>query len=649
MVSPFRGRRQLRAMRADPVKRYLLTMVVVVGVPALVLAWALGGVVVHRLSDHMLSIAGAEVQSFVEGLLPDAGAAANAVTPSLRDRTWWNGLGDRLMRNPQTVAVRAYDEHGRIVYANDANLVGMQPLSSSSLHGALKGKSTAHMLGGVLTGFQRRFTVLVPVTYGPGGPPGAIEVVQDFRSLQDELSLARWLLVGGVGLLAIVFLGALVPLTRRLARSSFLDPLTQLPNRRYLEAAARVALARNARAGTIAALFLIDLDRFKVVNDALGHRSGDRLLCAARRPPAAGRAGRRLRRAPGRRRVRVAPLGGRRDRLARARRPASRRRFELPVGVDRHTVRLDASIGIALFPRDGRDLPALLHSAEVAMYRAKSTKVPFEFYRPDLHPTSSEGLHLEGELKGAIESGALEMVYQPIRDLATGHTVAAEALVRWRHPIRGVLTPDTFIGLAEDTGLIRRIDRWTLHAAAGQLARWSRAGLQVSVSVNLSGQTATDPTLLDDLDAALLATGAPPDLLVLEVTERSAIADMESSAGILHGARDRGVQVALDDFGTGYSSLANLERLPVGYIKIDKGFVSGIGHFAKDEHLIRAITGFSRGMGIPIVAEGIERIDQLEWLRREGVPYGQGFLLARPSDAGLVMEGAPSGSLGVVA
>ena len=648
MVSPFRGRRQLRAMRADPVKRYLLTMVVVVGVPALVLAWALGGVVVHRLSDHMLSIAGAEVQSFVEGLLPDAGAAANAVTPSLRDRTWWNGLGDRLMRNPQTVAVRAYDEHGRIVYANDANLVGMQPLSSSSLHGALKGKSTAHMLGGVLTGFQRRFTVLVPVTYGPGGPPGAIEVVQDFRSLQDELSLARWLLVGGVGLLAIVFLGALVPLTRRLARSSFLDPLTQLPNRRYLEAAARVALARNARAGTIAALFLIDLDRFKVINDALGHRSGDRLLCAlGDRLQQVVRAGDYVARQGG---DEFALLLSEVDETA-SHAAASRisTALELPVGVDRHTVRLDASIGIALFPRDGRDLPALLHSAEVAMYRAKSTKVPFEFYRPDLHPTSSEGLHLEGELKGAIESGALEMVYQPIRDLATGHTVAAEALVRWRHPIRGVLTPDTFIGLAEDTGLIRRIDRWTLHAAAGQLARWSRAGLQVSVSVNLSGQTATDPTLLDDLDAALLATGAPPDLLVLEVTERSAIADMESSAGILHGARDRGVQVALDDFGTGYSSLANLERLPVGYIKIDKGFVSGIGHFAKDEHLIRAITGFSRGMGIPIVAEGIERIDQLEWLRREGVPYGQGFLLARPSDAGLVMEGAPSGSLGVVA
>ena len=203
------------------------------------------------------------------------------------------------------------------------------------------------------------------------------------------------------------------------------------------------------------------------------------------------------------------------------------------------------------------------------------------------------------------------------------------------------MAPSEFIPLAEDTGLIRLLDRWSLEQAALQLAHWHRTGHQLYVSVNLSAQTASDSDLLTDLARVLEQTSAPPGLLVLEVTERSAIADMESSAGILEGARDMGVRVALDDFGKGYSSLATLDQLPIGYLKIDQEFVRGIGKRSKDEYLIRAIAGFSRGVGIPIVAEGIETEEQLQWLRAEGIRLGQGFLLATPAAPEAVVANEP--------
>lgn len=632
MTLPGRAGARLRAFRADPLKRYLLSTLLLIAVPALVLGWVLGSWVVERLSNHMLDIAGAEVQSFVEGLLPSNDGKGPAEAPGPSNTAWWEAFGARLMRNPRTIAVRVYDGSGRIVFANNPDLVGMQPAGSGALDQALRGRAATRLEGSVLAPLDRRFTVLVPVAFGPNAPAGAIEVVQEFRSLSRELALTRWLIVGVVLALVLLFLAVLLPLTRRMATSAFVDRLTGLPNRRYLEDAARVVLERNQHFGTSAALFVIDLDRFKIVNDTLGHRAGDRLLQAvAERLQGHVRGGDYVARQGG---DEFALLLSGTDRTA-AHAAASRvsTALDRPVEVGRRSVRPNASLGIALFPNDGDTLDTLLQHAEIAMYRAKSAKVPFEFYRSDLNPYSSEGLFLETELRDAIEADGLELLYQPIRDLGDLRTVGVEALVRWHHPRRGLVPPTEFVPLAEDTGLIRQLDRWVLHRAARQLASWHRAGLDLYVSVNLSAQTVGDPDLLTDLATALGGSSAPPDRLVLEVTERTAIADMESSAGILEGARASGVRVALDDFGKGYSSLATLDRLPIGYLKIDQEFVRGIGQHPKDEYLIRAIAGFSRGVGIPIVAEGIETDEQLQWLRREGIRLGQGYLLARPGPA----------------
>jgi len=626
-----RGARRGRLL-SDPFRRYLFTMVVLVGIPVLVLSWLLGTVIVQRLSDHMLQVAGAEVQSFVEGLLPASPSGGVPSAPDPSNVTWWQGFGQRLMRNPTTIAVRVYDDHGRIVFANNPDLVGMEPSGSGALTQALRGKRSSRLERSLLSPIERRLTSLVPVSFGPGSGHGAIEVVQDVRSLQQELRLARWLIVGGVLVLVLVFLAALVPIVRRIARSAYVDALTLLPNRRYLAELARAVLRPRESGSPPVALVLIDLDRFRVVNDTLGHRVGDRLLSAvAERLQSEVRSGDYVVRHGGDEFALVL-LGT--DRTA-AHAAASRisQALEQPVEIGRRSVRPNASLGIALFPHDGASLDALLQHAEIAMYRAKSAKVPFEFYREELNPYSREGLFLESELRDAIASGGLELVFQPIRDLVSDETVGAEALVRWRHPRRGTMSPEAFIPLAEDTGLIRQLDRWALAQAGAQLAAWHALGLQLYVSVNLSAQTAMDHGLLDDLARTLATTGAPADHLLLEVTERSAIDDMESSANILQGARDMGVQVALDDFGKGYSSLATLDRLPIGYLKIDQDFVKGIGERPKDEHLIRAIAGFSRGIGIPIVAEGIETEAQLRWLRAEGIRLGQGYLLARPSPA----------------
>lgn len=636
MALPKRAAARLRAFRADPIKRSLVTTIVVIAIPALILAWLLGSWVVQRLSNHMLEVAGAEVESFVEGLLPNTASQATPVAPGVTDAAWWQGFGARLMRNPRTIAVRVYDATGKIVFANNGTLIGMQPSSTGALDQALRGQRAASLEGSLLSPLDRRFTVLVPVTFGVSGSQGAIEVVQDFRSLRHELTLARWFIVGGVFVLVLLFLAVLMPMTRRMALGTYVDRLTQLPNRRYLDDAARVTLERHARFGSGAALFLIDLDRFKVLNDTLGHRAGDRVLRAvADRLQGQVRGGDYVARQGGDEFVLLLSGTDRTAAHAAASRVSSA--LDRPVEIGRHSVRPNASLGIALFPHDGDSLDTLLQHAEIAMYRAKSAKVPYEFYRSDLNPYSREGLFLESELRDAIDGGALELVFQPIRDLTTDRTVGVEGLMRWHHPQRGVLPPSAFVPLAEDTGLIRQLDRWSLEQGARQLAAWHAAGHDVYVSVNLSAQTASDPELLDDLARVLELTQAPPELLVLEVTERSAIADMESSAGILEGARDMGLRVALDDFGKGYSSLATLDRLPIGYLKIDQEFVRGIGRGSKDEYLIRAIAGFSRGVRIPIVAEGIETEQQLRWLRNEGIALGQGYLLAVPQPADRVL------------
>src|SRR5690606_25333044 len=458
------------------------------------------------------------------------------------------------------------------------------------------------------------------------------EVVHDIGALREDMALARWIITFGVLGISLAFIGVMLVLTTRLARSSFIDPVTKLPNSSYLESAARVGLERNSKLGRGAAIVLLDIDRFKVVNDALGRTQGDRLLHdVARRLQALVRSG-----------DYVARLGG--DEFAllfsgadeAATHAAVDRVIDAvsrPFKAGGHDLRLDASVGVSLFPRDGVDLHSLLQRAEIAMYRAKELRLPISFYRHGKLGARRHSIYLESDLRDAIEKGQMELIYQPICRLDTGETIGVEALMRWNHPIRGRLSPGLFVPLAEETGLIRQLDAFALREATRQLAAWAAAGSSVRVSVNVSAQTVSDLQLPDTIMEIIREHGAPAPHLVLEVTERTALEDIESSAGILDRIRETGVNIALDDFGKGYSSLGTLDRLPISFLKIDAGFTRGIGSIAKDEHLIKAITLFTTGIGMPFVAEGIENATQRAWLMKEGVRLGQGYLLARPTTA----------------
>ena len=620
-------------------RRYLLTIALGLLLPALAVAWLLGNFVTVRITGHIAQAGSSEVAANIAAVLRQSGlgmaSAGDGVV--VRDGTVgslaaWEYFTTIVERNPNTVAVRIYDEEGIITFADNRGLIGMEPSRDDALTTALLGGRATRVATPQFTGPGRTYAVLVPLISSSGESAGVVEVVHDIGSLREDMALARWMITLGVLGISLAFVGVMLVLTTRLARSSFIDPVTKLPNSSYLESAARIVLERNARLGRGAAIVLLDIDRFKIVNDTLGRTQGDRLLHdVARRLQGLVRGG-----------DYVARLGG--DEFAllfsgadeAATHAAVDRVIDAvsrPFRAGGHDLRLDASVGVSLFPRDGVDLHSLLQRAEIAMYRAKELRLPISFYRHGKLGARRHSLYLESDLREALEKDQLELVYQPICRLDTGETIGLEALMRWNHPIRGRLSPGLFVPIAEEIGLIRQIDAKALQVATAELARWAAAGSSVRVSVNVSAQTVSDLQLPDTLMEILREAGAPANQLVLEVTERTALEDIESSAGILQRIRDTGVHIALDDFGKGYSSLGTLDRLPISFLKIDAGFTRGIGSIAKDEHLIKAITLFTKGIGMPFVAEGIENETQRAWLMKEGVRLGQGYLLARPTSA----------------
>ena len=620
-------------------RRYLLTVALGLLVPAVAIAWLLGNFTTVRITGHIAQAGSSEVAANIAAVLRQSGLGMASAGDGIvvRDGTVdslaaWEYFTTIVQRNPNTVAVRIYDGNGIITFADNRGLIGMEPSQDDSLSAALQGHRATRVASPQFTGPGRTYAVLVPLLSSSGTSVGVVEVVHDIGALREDMALARWIITFGVLGISLAFIGVMLVLTTRLARSSFIDPVTKLPNSSYLESAARVVLERNSKLGRGAAIVLLDIDRFKVVNDALGRTQGDRLLHdVARRLQALVRSG-----------DYVARLGG--DEFAllfsgadeAATHAAVDRVIDAvsrPFRAGGHDLRLDASVGVSLFPRDGVDLHSLLQRAEIAMYRAKELRLPISFYRHGKLGARRHSLYLESELREALEKGQLELVYQPICRLDTGETVGLEALMRWKHPIRGRLSPALFVPIAEEIGLIRQLDALALRVATAQLAQWAKAGSSVRVSVNVSAQTVSDLQLPDMLMEIILEAGAPASQLVLEVTERTALEDIESSAGILQRIRDTGVHIALDDFGKGYSSLGTLDRLPISFLKMDAGFTRGIGSIAKDEHLIKAITLFARGIEMPFVAEGIENENQRTWLMKEGVRLGQGYLLARPTSA----------------
>jgi EAL domain-containing protein (putative c-di-GMP-specific phosphodiesterase class I) len=306
--------------------------------------------------------------------------------------------------------------------------------------------------------------------------------------------------------------------------------------------------------------------------------------------------------------------------------------FSMPFTIDEHELFVTVSVGIALHPVDARDADALLEHAETAMYQAKTLgRGTHAFFSNDFNKRGSERLSLESELRRAIEREELQLHYQPKVSLLTGRILGAEALIRWKHPTLGMVSPVRFIPIAEETGLIVDIGRWVMAQACQQLRRWGDAGLPpVSVSVNVSPAQFSRSSLLKDVKQLLASTKVDPKTLVLEVTEGVLMSDIEAAVNLLKTVRAMGVRLSVDDFGTGYSSLAYLRRLPLDELKIDRSFVMGLPAEKDSLAIVRAVIAMAHALNLKVVAEGVELDSQLEVLRAAKCDEYQGYLCSKP-------------------
>jgi diguanylate cyclase (GGDEF)-like protein len=440
----------------------------------------------------------------------------------------------------------------------------------------------------------------------------------------------RWALVHAVFVLAT----SAANLTAwRVSEQMLHESLTGLPGRAvFLHRLAR-ALDRAARGGSDVAVVFIDLDRFKLLNDTVGHAAGDELLTAtAERIVTAVRS-----------QDLVARLGG--DEFAVLLEDVAGEEEALRIGTRIQTVLASpltvrgvgidpsASIGVAVARPGAATAAELMENADMAMYRAKEqNSEACVVFGEAMREHDRRRLELEAALRGAVERNELRLVYQPILSLPGGELAGVEALVRWEHPTRGTIPPADFISIAEQSGLIVTIGRWILREACFTAARSFTGEGAPYVSVNLSTRQLADPNLVADVERALTDSGLMPQRLFLEITESVLLTDDPRHVQTLVDLQRLGTTIVMDDFGTGYSSLSYLKRLPIGVLKVDRSFVSLLGQDAADESIVGAIVAMARALGIAVVAEGVEREDQLRSLRLLGIGFAQGYLLGRPTE-----------------
>ena len=413
------------------------------------------------------------------------------------------------------------------------------------------------------------------------------------------------------------------------------DPLTGLANRLLLTERVNRALATAKSEGRRIAMLFIDLDRFKNINDTLGHEAGDRLL-----QNVANRLARCVRRSDT-----VARQGGDEfvvlieafqgpDDLAQV---AEKILVEVaePMTVYGREFQITASIGVSTCPVDGDDMQALLKNADIAMYRAKQQgKNTYQFYAEQMNPHSVERLELEAALRRALERNELTLHYQPKVQARTGRVTGIECLLRWQHPTIGPVPPDQIVPLAEETGLIVPIGKWALRTACLQARKWAEQGLPLlRMAVNVSARQFMSATLLDDVVDTIAETGMDPRWIEFEVTESVMMPDPEQAVKLLRKLKAIGVRLTIDDFGTGYSSLAYLKRLPIDCVKIDASFVRGVPVDASDVAITDTILAMSRSLGLKVVAEGVETLEQMRFLERRGCDEMQGYYFSKPLPA----------------
>ncbi len=430
-------------------------------------------------------------------------------------------------------------------------------------------------------------------------------------------------------------------------RLAYYDALTGLPNRRLFLRQLQKAIDLTVNERRLLALLHVDLDRFRRVNDSLGHTVGDNLLKAVAvrlvdcvtPDKIAVMTQRHAHTAIVSRvgsdefTVLLSHIDGPDDAARAARRLVES--FAEPVVIDGQEIFVTPSIGIAIFPNDARNGESLIRVAEGAMLPAKRRGGNmYAFHSSDTHERSYRRLTLEGHLRRAIARNELTVHFQPKVDIATSKIVAAEALARWEHPQLGTVMPSQFIPIAEETGLITAIGEWLLHHACGQAMTWRSAGLpQIAIAINVSAVQFRHRNILRSIDKAKELTGFPIERLIVELTESVLLRDAQTSGLVIKAIKDRGVQLSLDDFGTGYSSLAYLKNFPLDELKMDRSFVKALPEDSGSRAIVGAVTALAHGLKLRVTAEGVENAAQLEYLRRHGCDQYQGFLYSRPLPA----------------
>ncbi len=477
---------------------------------------------------------------------------------------------------------------------------------------------------------------LVPIVVlsGQGDEDYAVEILN--RGVQDYL--VKWEGDGRIILRAIRYA---IERKRAEVKLNYLaryDSLTGIPNRQYLRDQLERATARADRARQKLALLLLDLDRFKVVNDTLGHEQGDELLRAVvQRLRASIREGDLLARLGGDEfAVLLENVDGPLELEAIA--GGIIGRFQEPFHLAGRQVSVTTSVGITLYPVDNPDPVALLNNADIAMYQAKEQgRNTFKFFTPSMHEEILAYHSLQTDLKTALDEQQFELLYQPQFGLADHRVHAVEALLRWNHPTRGYVRPDEFISVAEDSGYIIPVGLWILEQVCEQLKRWSAMGVPVPrAAINVAAVHFRQPGFHHGMREIIDRHGVDPDLIELELTERSLMEDTEMTRAGLYALKDIGVRLAIDDFGTGYSCLSYLRRFPLDVLKIDRSFVSDLDTSEDAQAICGAILSIAHRLSLDAVAEGIETEQQLAFLTKHGCQFGQGYYFSQPAEAATI-------------
>jgi diguanylate cyclase (GGDEF)-like protein len=659
--------------RAGLPLRYTMMLVVVVGVslPALLLL---------TLEQELAEKSQKALLAQSESALMKIGSVSIAEPMWVVDRVALDAAAVRLLESPQVVAVRIEDG-----LANTPELERVRPDFARSLHDDAQAGRLTRRVQKVMRSGEELGTLVVwfDASYGQGllqarrsqmlslvalqvlailavlMPVLVSRVLKPIERLKEQatalldhdhtdaqVSRFVWRRQDELGLLgrhlSLVqrelreLFGQLGAKNAQLQQMAFYDQLTGLPNRALFIDLVQREMLQAHRGQQQFGIFFIDLDRFKAVNDSMGHAAGDELLIeVARRLRDTLREVDVVCRQSGDEFLVMVrdidhweSLGEMAERILRV--------VEEPVQLANTTVRVSASIGIALFPEDAQDFETLVKHADVAVYQAKTLgRARYSFFHSELNFRLQASLELEQQLAHAIAHGELVLHYQPQVDAMSGAVVAVEALVRWQHPTRGLLFPGQFIGLAEESGKIAEMGVWTLREACRQLADWKARGIRVgNMAVNVSALEFRDHRLLDSLQAALEASGIAPSELEIEITESVLMAETETSQRIIERLRQLGVGIAIDDFGTGYSSLAYLKRLRPNQLKIDQSFVNDADTDSDSRAIVRGVVGLANALGLNVVAEGVETVEQQTFLQESGCHTLQGYYIARPLAVG---------------